>query len=122
MTLRLEEALREHRSLKSRFVVCSDDGAALSQRLVQGFVLRAARSADLQNVGVHVLRHTFCSHLAMQGGAARAIQELAGHSDLSTTQRYMHLSPNAVEHTIRFARPSRWHYGGNGRCGRRKRQ
>jgi len=71
-------------------------------RLVQGFVLRAARHANLQNVGVHVLRHTICSHLAMKGGAARAIQELAGDQDLTTTQRYMHLSPTAVESTIRL--------------------
>jgi len=38
----------------------------------------------------------------MKGGAARAIQELAGHQDLTTTQRYMHLSPAAVESTIRL--------------------
>ena len=37
--------------------------------------------------GVHVLKHTFCSHLAMRWGPARAIQELAGHQDLATTQR-----------------------------------
>ena len=39
--------------------------------------------------GVHILRHTFCSHLAMRGAPVRAIQELAGHQDLGTTQRYM---------------------------------
>ena len=81
---------------------CETDGSALSQRLVQGLVLRAARRAKVRNMGVHVLRHTFCSHLAMQGGAARAIQELAGHQDLSTTQRYMHLSPGAIEAAIRL--------------------
>jgi len=36
---------------------------------------------------VHILRHTFCSHLAMRGAAVRAIQELAGHADLTTTMR-----------------------------------
>ena len=50
---------------------------------------------------MHILRHTFCSHLAMKGAPARAIQELAGHADLTTTQRYMHLSPAATEDAIR---------------------
>ena len=49
-----------------------------------------------------MLRHTFCSHLAMRGAPARAIQELAGHADLGTTQRYMHLSPAAVDSAIRL--------------------
>ena len=48
------------------------------------------------------LRHTFCSRLAMKGAPARAIQELAGHADLSTTQRYVHLSPAATEDAIRL--------------------
>jgi site-specific recombinase XerD len=38
----------------------------------------------------------------MRGTPARAIQELAGHQDLTTTQRYMHLSPAAIEGAIRL--------------------
>jgi len=38
----------------------------------------------------------------MRGAPTRAIQELAGHMDLSTTQRYMHLSPAAIEGAIRL--------------------
>lgn len=38
----------------------------------------------------------------MCGAPARAIQELAGHQDLATTQRYMHLSPAAIEGAIRL--------------------
>ena len=44
---------------------------------------------------IHRLRHTYCSRLAMAGVPAMAIKELAGHASLSTTQRYMHLSPSA---------------------------
>lgn len=66
------------------------------------YVERAARRARLSESGVHRLRHTFCSHLAMRGAPARAIQELAGHKDLITTQRYMHLSPAALEGAIRL--------------------
>jgi len=69
---------------------------------VQTRAKRAARKARLQHHGVHILRHTFCSHLAMRGAPARAIQELAGHADLSMTQRYMHLSPAALDAAIRL--------------------
>ena len=65
-------------------------------------MLKAARRANLANGGVHVLRHTFCSHLAMRGAPARAIQGLAGHADLGTTQRYMHMSPAAGDSAIRL--------------------
>jgi len=60
------------------------------------------RRANLRGTGPHILRHTFCSHLAMRGAAPKAIQELAGHRDLSTTLRYMHLSPAAKESAIRL--------------------
>jgi site-specific recombinase XerD len=69
--------------------------------MVQYRVLRASRRAKLSEDGVHILRHTVCSHLAMRG-APRAIQELAGHRELGMTQRYMHLSPAALEGAIRL--------------------
>jgi site-specific recombinase XerD len=52
------------------------------------------------NRKVHILRHTFCSHLAMQGAPAKAIQELAGHTDLTTTMRYMHLAPGSLRAAV----------------------
>lgn len=102
LTTRLSAALREHRHLRSRRVVCRADGSSLSADVVKHHVERAARRAGLDQNGVHRLRHTFCSHLAMRGAPARAIQELAGHKDLITTQRYMHLSPAALDHAIRL--------------------
>jgi integrase len=101
-TARLGAALREHRHLRGPRVLYQDDGCPLTEGIVQGFVRRAAQLAGLSNNGPHMLRHTFCSHLAMLGAPARAIQELAGHADLTTTQRYMHLSPGATDSAIRL--------------------
>ena len=67
----------------------------------RGRVRRAASRAKVPT-GVHILRHTFCSHLAMRGAPGKAIQELAGHQELSMTQRYRHLSPAALGAAIRL--------------------
>jgi hypothetical protein len=53
------------------------------------------------------LRHTFCSHLAMKGAPVKAIQELAGHTDLKQTLRYMHLSPSVLDAAIALLNPAK---------------
>jgi integrase len=106
LTERLAATLREYRHLRSPRVLCKDDGRPLTRQSVWGRVRRAVRRAELPT-GVHILRHTFCSHLAMRGAPGKAIQELAGHQELSMTQRYMHLSPAAIESAIRLLDGSR---------------
>lgn len=106
MTRRLSEALKSVRWRRSLLVLSQENGTALTRKMLQTLVWRSARRVGLDREGVHVLRHTFCSHLAMRGAPARAIQELAGHKDLSTTQRYMHLSPSAVDASIRLLESS----------------
>ena len=88
---------------------CQDDNEPFTRQIVQTRAKRAARKAGVHvkhgtggGGGVHILRHTFCSHLAMRGAPARAIQELAGHADLTMTQRYRHLSPVALDNAIRL--------------------
>lgn len=57
---------------------------------------RVQRTAGLKVTGgIHILRHTFCSRLAVAGASTMAIKELAGHQQISTTQKYMHLAPAA---------------------------
>ncbi len=94
LTRRLAAALGEHRHLRSARVLCQDNAEPFTRQIVQTRAKRAARRAGLApgmsrggGGGVHILRHSFCSHLAMRGAPARAIQELAGHKDLSMTQR-----------------------------------
>ena len=101
LTARLATALSQGRHLRSKRVLSDSKGQPLTQKEVQLIVRRVARRAQVKP-GVHILRHTFCSHLAMRGAPARAIQELAGHQDLMTTQRYMHLSPAALDAAIRL--------------------
>lgn len=102
LTARLTSALAASPGRPRSRVVCRPDGTPLTQKVVQGLVRKAAQRAGLSDSGVHLLRHTFCSHLAMRGATAKAIQELAGHRDLTTTQIYMHLSPAALEDAIRL--------------------
>jgi integrase len=101
LTGRLTAVLREHRHLRGSRVLCQGNGTPLTRQQVQYRVKYAARKAGVRD-GVHILRHTFCSHLAMRGAPARAIQELAGHSELGVTQRYMHLSPAALDAAIQL--------------------
>jgi integrase len=105
LTDRLRAALQAARHLRGRFVFCDQDGTPLNEKNIGDHVDHAARAAQLQHRGIHILRHTFCSRLAMRGASARSIQELAGHADLKTTQRYMHLSPMALDTAIQLLEP-----------------
>jgi integrase len=101
MTKRLAALLAANRHLKGPRVLYRDNGQPATRAAVSRWMAKAQKRAGLPVTrALHVLRHTFCSRLAMRGAPAKAIQELAGHENLSTTQRYMHLSPAAKDAAI----------------------
>jgi site-specific recombinase XerD len=61
---------------------------------------RACKRASLRQIGWHVLRHSFASHLVMKGATLKAVQELLGHADIRMTMRYAHLSASARREAV----------------------
>jgi integrase len=106
LTARLLAALKRTRHLRGPLVFCWEDGSRWTNTTMRAGIKRQEKRAWLRMTGWHVLRHTFCSHLAMKGAAAKAIQDLAGHQSIAVTNRYMHLAPGALRSAIDLLEPS----------------
>ena len=74
------------------YVFLNRNGRRLSRTAIWNIVRQAAQAAGInKRVSPHTLRHTFATHLLEGGADLVAVQELLGHSDISTTQIYTHL-------------------------------
>jgi integrase/recombinase XerD len=89
--------LRNAGTVADDTVFLSSRGKRMSRTLVWQVVKRHAIAANIrQNVTPHMLRHSFATHLMDNGADLRAVQEMLGHSDISTTQIYTHVSSDRL--------------------------
>ena len=80
-------------------------GGPLTRHTVWAAIKHYSERAGLENVSPHTLRHSFATHLIQHGADSRSVQSLLGHSDISTTQIYTHITDRHLRATYNRHHP-----------------
>jgi integrase/recombinase XerD len=93
-----KESLSAKKSTDALFI--SRLGKSISRVSIWSIVKKRVLKANIsKNVSPHTLRHSFATHLISAGADLRAVQAMLGHSDISTTQIYTHISSRLLQDT-----------------------
>ena len=80
-------------------------GGRLSRQSIHKIVAKAGVGIGVENLHPHTLRHSFATHMLAGGADLRVIQEILGHSDISTTQIYTHVNRTHIQEEYFAAHP-----------------
>ena len=103
------EGERKHMPIKPRHtdtVFINRRGSGLSRQMVFLIIKDLAEKAGIKkNIGPHTIRHSFATHLLEGGADLRAVQQMLGHSSISTTEIYTHISDQYLREVISLYHP-----------------
>jgi len=95
----LVDVLRSLRR-QGKYVFMTRNETLRKNNLIRELKKTAVRAGIDKNVTIHMLRHTYASHLVMEGVPLRTVGELLGHSCITTTLRYSHLAPDHLNGAV----------------------
>lgn len=84
-------------------------GNPLSRQSAWGAIQEIAERAGIKNVTPHTFRHSFATHLLQGGADVRIVQEMLGHSSVTTTQIYTLVTPETMKEVYASTHPRAWH-------------
>ena len=91
---------------ETRAIFLNRSGGRMSERSIQRIIRKYAKKAGIDvRVFPHIMRHTFATHLLDGGADLRVVQDLLGHSKLSSTQIYTHVTRSQIRRTYLAAHP-----------------
>lgn len=103
----VRDALLRRRGSPDAFVFTRGDGSPLTGNIVKNPMHRAAKAVEMEHLRFHDLRHSFASQLVAAGESPNHVQQLLGHSDLTTTMRYSHVHNSALARAVLKLGPAR---------------
>lgn len=110
---RCDELLKKYLAIRSDFVkvpidylILSKTGRKINPKEVRNIINRIKSKAGIEmSISPHTFRHTFATHMLNEGADIRAVQELLGHENLSTTTIYTHLTNEKLRRTYLDTHP-----------------